>query len=239
MDAKYLKYEKCPDEIETLRILSQVYPKMGDFDKADQCDRLIKKYESYHDAYYKWWILVICFGFGLLGWASPEMMLKGRAMLVKTESEEDVLQLQTIIGILMNTSCDTLDALHWMQRQSIIHKSHLIVAYHDYPSDANKALTRLKLSDLAPEWIRMVNKLMLTVHQISLADAFADIVSERQHMMRMREIAMESSIDKKRGWASMISLAPLTLVSVLCLVVPLGILGFQEFTKAMSESNGF
>src|SRR5690606_9794941 len=107
----------------------------------------------------------------------PELLLRGRAWLLKTESEEDVLQLQTMISILMNTSTDTLDTLYWLERQSRVHKNALLDAYHEYPSNPDLALNRLKAKAVLPGFRRLVDKLLLTIHQIKLSEAFSDLVT--------------------------------------------------------------
>lgn len=114
------------------------------------------------------------------------MLKKMRIRLLKTESEEDVLQLQTIITILMNTSVDTMETLYWLQRQSRTHRNALIDAYHEYPSDPELALYRLKSKVTLPDFKRMVDKLFLTIHQISLADAFS-ILYQREPMYYVYE----------------------------------------------------
>ncbi len=156
-----------------------------------------------------------------------------RIRLLKTESEEDVLQLQTIITILMNTSVDTMETLYWLQRQSRTHRNALIDAYHEYPSDPELALYRLKSKVTLPDFKRMVDKLFLTIHQISLADAFSDLISERAHVLRIREITQQTILKKKRSLVSPLALIPLALTAICYILLPLGILGIKEFMKAL------
>ena len=74
--------------------------------------------------------VVDCFWYRCCGHMAPELMLRGRAWLLKTESEEDVPELQTIISILMNTPTDTLETLYWLEKQSRVHKHAILDAYH-------------------------------------------------------------------------------------------------------------
>lgn len=237
-DAQYLSYKTCPTTDATKTMIKEMYPKMNDFDRSDQIDRITSKYISYHDTIYYWWILALVFILSYVGWYIPDYILKKRMEMVKAESEEDVLQLQTMISILMLTSIDTLDVIFWLSKQSRIHKDALAVCFNDYPSDALRAINNLKRSD--PEnvtFIRMCNKLALTVYQISLKDAFADIEADRSYMLKLREMNAIEAIKSKRNIASYFALAPIVLTSFLCLVFPLGILGWSQYTKSMSEAD--
>jgi hypothetical protein len=237
MDKIYLSYTKVLNHKKTLAFVDHYLPGMSEFDRQAQVQRLITKYNSYHNTYFKWWMIVISYLIAWGAWFLPEIFLKVRAWLLKTEAEEDVLQLQTIITILMNTNVDTMETLYWMERQSRVHKNALFDAYHEYPSDPEFALNKLKARAFLPEFKRMIDKLILTIHQITLAEAFSDLVSEREHVLRLREISQRSVLKKKRAFASPLAMLPVALTAVLYLLVPLGILGFKEFTTALQNLN--
>lgn len=238
MDEYYLSLPQLPSDNETKAFVAERLPRLPAFDQDAQFKRLKDKYERYHNAYFKWWMLLVAFGAGALFYRVPEMLLRGRAWLLKTESEEDVLQLQTMISILMNTSADTLETLHWLERQSRVHKNALLDAYHEYPSNPDLSLHRLKAKAVLPGFRRLVDKLILTIHQITLAEAFSDLATERDHVLRIREISQNSTLAKKRSMVSPLSMAPLVLTAVLYILVPLGILGFKEFMNALSHVRG-
>lgn len=235
MDAIYLSMPELPKENHTIEFVKAMLPKLQAFDQDAQVKRLQEKYVSYYNTYFKWWMLLIAFAAGAGSYFIPELMLRARAWMLKTESEEDVLQLQTIISILMNTSADTLESLYWLEKQSRVHKNALLEAYHEYPSDPDLALNRMKAKAVLPGFKRMADKLILTIHQISLAEAFSDLVTERDHVMRIREISQNATLSKKRTYVSPLSMAPLVLTAILYILVPLGILGFKEFTTALSH----
>ncbi|RED52802.1 hypothetical protein [Cohnella lupini] len=235
MDKYYLSLPQKPSDNETKEFVKARLPKLPPFDQDAQIKRLKEKYDSYHNAHYKWWMVWIAFFVALAFTKLPEILLRGRAWLLKTESEEDVLQLQTIISILMNTSTDTLDTLYWLERQSRVHKNAILDAYHEYPSNPDLALNRLKAKAILPGFKRMVDKLLLTVHQITLAEAFSDLVSERDHVMRIREISQNTTLNKKRSMVSPLAMAPLVLTAILYILLPLGILGFKEFMSALAN----
>lgn len=239
MDASYLKRgikdkQVTPMEDTEARIFVESYiADLSPFELDEQVERIQKKYKAYYNTYFKWWMVLVCFGIAFLAWFIPEIMLLARAWLVKTESDEDVLQMQTLISILMNTQVDTLETIYWLARQSQIHKNVLLDCYHNYPSDPEFALAYLKDTSAIPEFVRIVDKLQLTISQISLKEAFGDLVAERSHAMRLREVTLQTTIKKKRTNVSLLSLLPLALLIVFYILTPLFILGFSEFKKAL------
>jgi ribosomal protein L30/L7E len=235
MDVYFLSLTELPKEREVQEFVKQKLPKLPPFDQDAQVKRLIEKYKSYHNAYFKWWMIIIALVCGMGIWNVPELLLRGRAWLLKTESEEDVLQLQTIIAILMNTSTDTLETLYWLERQSRVHKNAILDAYHEYPSNPELALNRMKAKAVLPDFRRLVDKLILTIHQITLAEAFSDLVTERDHVMRIREISQNTTLNRKRSMVSPLAMAPLVLTAILYILIPLGILGFKEFVSALGN----
>lgn len=235
MDDVYLSMPELPKESHTRDYVKAKLPDLPPFDQDAQVKRLQEKYVSYYNTYFKWWMIWVAFAAAAGSWFIPELMLRARAWLLKTESEEDVLQLQTLISILMNTPADTLETLYWLEKQSRVHKNAILDAYHEYPSDPDLALNRMKAKAVLPGFKRMADKLILTIHQISLAEAFSDLVTERDHVMRIREISQNATLSKKRTYVSPLSMAPLVLTAILYILVPLGILGFKEFTTALSH----
>ena len=85
------------------------------------------------------------------------------------------------------------------------------------------------------EFQNMCDKLISTINYVSLHDAFADLVTERQHVMQIREMVQENTIAKKRNIASPLAMAPLFILVIGYVLLPVGILGVQEFMKAFAE----
>ena len=237
MDDIYMNIHPQLSDSRSLDFVDQYLPELPEFDRQAQARRIVVKYQQYYDTFFKWWMILIAYLAMLVGWFVPEMGLKGRAWILKNEATEDVLQLQTLIAILMNTNIDTLDTLYWMQKSSRVHSRLLMDCYHEYPGEPRLALERLKSKVSLPEFKRLIDKLSLTIYQITLAEAFSDLANEREHVLRMREIVQTSAIEKKRGIASPLAKAPLYLLAVLFILVPMGILGVREFMSSMSNFN--
>lgn len=235
MDEDYMRSKKKPSEEETLNLVYDRLPDIYEMDKLEQAERLSTKWDTYYGLSWHWWYVLIIFGVSAIMWFTPPIMIMMRKYLVKTESEEDILQIQTMLSILMYTSLDTLEAIHWMIQTSKIHKDILLFCYHEYPSNPEVAIERMKSKVNIPEFQNMCDKLISTINYVSLRDAFGDLVAERAHVMQLREMVQESTIAKKRMIASPLAMAPLFALVIGYILLPVGILGVGEFMDAFAE----
>ena len=234
-DCGYMDSPHEPAESEVASAIQSILPKATEMDRIEQAQRVIKKYKTYNSIHYNWWYLLIAYAVAIACWFIPEGQIALRKYLVKAEAEEDVLQMQTLIAILMFTPLDTLDVLYWLEKNSVVHRDALLYAYHEYPSDAETALNRLKSKSVVPEFHQLCDKLLSTVAEVSLQDAFPDLISQREHTMKMRETIQLHAIEKKRRLASPISLTPLVLLVIGLVIAPIGLLGYQEFVNTLGN----
>ena len=233
------KDEKYPDLSEdAIKGMVQGYmPGLTDLQVIDQVKRLQDKFETIMSTKFHWWLIWVCALFGFIGWKVPDIIMKLRRIMVKTDAEDDFLQLQTLVSIFMTTDMDTLDILYELSQQSRIHKEMLTYCYHSYPANPDLELTRLQSKTPLSEFKRFIGKLKLTISDLSMGEAFADLIIEREQIMRIREITIQATIDKKRGLCGPLSLTPLGFMVVGELLVPLGYLGYREFMNALTMMN--
>lgn len=230
------KDEKYPDlSEESIKALVQGYmPGLSDLQVVDQVKRLQDKFESIMGNEFHWWMIWLCALIAFIGWKIPDIAIKMRRIMVRTEAEDDFLQLQTLVSIFMTTDMDTIDTLYELSQHSRIHKEMLTYCYHSYPSNPELELTRLQSKTPLTEFKRFIGKLKLTISDLSMKEAFSDLIIEREQIMRIREITINATIDKKRGLCGPLSLTPLGCMVVGELLIPLGYLGIKEFMNAMT-----
>jgi hypothetical protein len=130
---------------------------------------------------------------------------------------------------------DTLSVLDWLSKHSRVHKHILVDALHEYPSDSALALGRLKSRSSIPEFQRVVDKLSITVYQSTLAEAFSDLATEREHLMRMRETSQVNTIEKKRALMSPFAMSTAMAVVLLYIIGPIGIVGLAELQTTFAN----
>lgn len=235
MDMLYLTRDREWSDEQLQSTIKSYMPSLSDLQVLDQVSRLKNKEASLNSAYFHWYYMIICFAVAGIGWMIPNLLLMLRKLLIATEAEDDFLQLQTLMAILMNMNIDTLDAIWQLCQHSRIHKDSLLYCYHSYPSNPQLELARLKSRIRLPDFQRFIGKLELTISDLSLAEAYSDLQIEREHMVRTREVATVATINKKRKICGPIAMAPFVLMIVGEFVLPIGYLGLQEFTKALSS----
>lgn len=213
-------------------------PDLSTMELQEAATRIITKYDQYWSLGYKWWFVLVAMLFGTIAWFCPVFMLNLRKKLVLAEEEEDVLQLQTMLAILRYTNLETMEALYWLSRQSKIHASAITFAYHEYPSDPELAIERLRDKSNLPEFKQICERLLSTVSSVTIREAFADLESERDHMLRIREMVQEKVVEKKRRQCSPISRAPLMVMVVGHFLMPICVLAFNEI-MSLAPQLGF
>lgn len=235
MDEQYLYSDKQWSDDELKSLVKSYMPGLSDLQVLDQVKRLKDKKESLEKAYFHWWFIWVCFLVGVAGWFAPDISLILRRYIVDTEGDTDFLQLQTLMSILMFMNIDTLEALRQLYQHSRIHKDMLLYCYHNFPSNPEKELTRLQSKTPIIEFKRFIGKLMLTINDLSLREAFSDLIIERDYIQRIREITANSALDRKRALCGPLSMVPLGLMIIGELIIPLGMLGINEFMKALNS----
>ena len=236
-DHEVLALEECPSLEEMQDVFSDIFKQASSMEIETQAERLQSKYNSYHNMEFHWWyafIYIACYG---IGWMLPDFLLNLRVKLVKSEAEMDVLQLQTIIAILMDTTLDTMSVIYWLAKSSDIHKDVLTYCYHEYVRDAKYALLHLKSRSAIPEFSAMCEKLVTTIHQVTLAEAFEDLIAERDNTMKVREVVQLEALKSKRNLAGPIATFPMVVWMVAVFILPIGIVAVRSAINMLGNLN--
>lgn len=236
-DWEVLAMEQCPSLEEMEEAFSDIFKKATTMDLQTQAERLASKYETYHNTVFKWWLAFVYMGCFGLGWLVPDLLLELRVKLVKSEAELDILQLQTIIAILMYTNMDTMTVIYWLAKSSDIHKGILTYCYHEYARDPLFALKHLQSKSAIPEFESMCDKLITTIHQVTLKEAFEDLISERDNTLKIREVVQLEALKSKRNIAGPIATAPMMVWLVAVFLLPIGIVAIRSAINMLGNLN--
>ena len=234
LDKKYLASPTAFNDQQIVAMVQSAMPGLSDLQVQDQVKRLKAKAVSLQNAYFKWWYIWVCAVVGIVAYFFVDLTLLLRRKLIETEEEDDFLQLQTLVSILMNTNIDTLDMLGQLAQHSRVHKDMFLYAYQGYPSNPELELTRLQSKTPLTEFKRFIGKLKLSISELSLKEAYGDLIIEREHILRIRDMTVKASIGKKRMLCGVLSMLPLGALILLDFLVPIGILGYNEFMNALS-----
>ena len=234
-DAEVLAMAELPPDEEIFDKFDKIFPKYSTMEVETQRDRLKEKYKNYHRLHFRWWYALIYIACSVIGWFVPDLLLLLRVSVVQSEAEMDVLQLQTIIAILMDTPLDTMSVLYWLAKSSDLHKDILMFCYHEYVRDPEYALNHLKSKSASAEFSAMCDKLLTTVYQVTLAEAFEDLIGERENTMKIREAVQLQALKSKRNIAGPIATFPMIVWMVAVFILPVGIVAVKSAISMVSQ----
>lgn len=139
---------------------------------------------------------------GVIGFWVPDLQLAFRAWLIAKEAEDDVLQIQTIISIIMNTSVDTLSILGWIAEQSRVFRPLFVDAEYSYPMSPDNTIATLRQKAGTDELRAIIDKLELTAGKLPVNVAFADLINRRGHLLALRRQRQIDDMNNKYRIAS-------------------------------------
>lgn len=226
--------EKMTDE-EAAKYIKRHVPELRTMEAQNQAERLSKKWDTYYSIKWSWKFMFIVVLAGVVGWFAPELSLRSRKRLVQFEEVEDVMQLQTLMIALAETTMTVGEVLYWLEKQSTLHKAVLCRAVMSYDSNPELALSRLKTAVHSPDLKRLVSGLMVAVQTMPLKEAFGDTILDRDQLMRLREMAQNEVIESKKQDARLFAMAPAGCVLIFSFVGPVLVLGFSEIIKIFSN----
>ncbi|MEI0737071.1 hypothetical protein VQ056_11025 [Paenibacillus sp. JTLBN-2024] len=110
------------------------------------------------------------------------------------DMRHEVYQFQTVISMLREMERISVEEiLEWMNRFAIIFKTPIQRCVLHYDHGAEMALTELREEVRLTEFQRLVDKLLLCVEKIPIAQAFDDLDNEMAFYFEQRKQEYEKS----------------------------------------------
>ncbi len=237
LDAEILAMDQLPDDETLLNMVRRVLPRLSSSGQSEQVTRIQDKYEQYHSLVFHWWYAFIYIGVAIVAYNAPLFLLSFRAKVITSEAQLDVLQLQTVVAILSTTSLDTMDVIYWMSKSADVHKNILIDCYHSYAMNGTEAIYNLRRASAVPEFSSMCDDLLTTVYQVSLAEAFSNLVTDRESSLEERKIVESHVLSSKRQMASPVAMAPMYTYLVADILIPFGAFALSSGVSMLQDLN--
>lgn len=156
-------------------------------------------------------------------------------ILRKLEIENEVMQFQTIILMLMKIERVNVEMiLEWLERYSNIFREPISKCVNNYEAGAWEALEELKNEVNFEQMLRIIEGLQSAVEKIPIREAFDELDNEREYYQAKRKESNERLIKRKGMIGKVIGFAPLVLLFVGYLIVPLIAIGLFSMTNTMS-----
>ncbi len=199
-------------------------------------ERIYEKYKKIHNEYLHWFELLLAFVIGAVSYNAPVWVLKFQKKMRQLEMEDEVMQFQTIILMLMKIERVNVEMiLEWLERYSNIFKEQISTCLNNYESGAWEALEELKNDLTFTPLIRIVESLQAAVEKIPIADAFDELDTERAYYQEKRKESNERLIARKGRIGKIIGFAPMIILFVGYLIVPLVVIGLLNMMNGFSS----
>ena len=228
-----LKTTKEDIEKEVRRDKDYLEAKEEEITKA--VDRIYEKLQKVNSEYLQWFEVLMALVFMGIGYMSPVWLLYFQYKMRLMEMEDEVMQFQTIILMLMRIERVNVEIiLEWLERYSDIFREPISRCVNNYEAGAWEALEVLRTDTNYPLFIRIVESLQAAVEKIPIIDAFDELDSERDYYQDKRKESNERLIKRKGMIGKVIGFAPMVVMFVGYLIVPLVYIGLTSMSNSMT-----
>ena len=219
---------------EVVRDKDYLEAKDTDIDKAVK--RIYEKLQKVNSEYLRWFEFLMAFVFMIVGYLFPVWMLYFQYKMRLMEMEDEVMQFQTIILMLMRIERVNVEIiLEWLERYSDIFREPISRCVNNYEAGAWEALEVLRNETNYPLFIRIVESLQAAVEKIPIIEAFDELDSERDYYQEKRKESNQRLIARKARIGKLIGFAPMVVMFVGYLIIPLVYIGLTSMSNSMSS----
>ncbi len=199
-------------------------------------ERVLGKIRTVNSENMQWFEILIGMVMGIIGYNAPRWLLKFQAKMRQMEMEDEVMQFQTIILMLMRIERVNVEIiLEWLERYANIFKEPISKCVNNYESGPWEALEQLKNDVTYQDFIRIVESLQAAVEKIPISDAFDELDTERDYYQSRRKESNERLISRKGMIGRGIGFAPMVVLFVGYLIIPLVAIGLTSMTTSFRQ----
>ena len=243
-DNKYINYYRgnnsvTLDELKkvmTRGIINKDYIESTDKELDAAAERILGKIKTVNSENMQWFEILIAMVLAVIAYNAPVWMLKFQSKTRQMEMEDEVMQFQTIILMLMKIERVNVEIiLEWLERYSNIFKEPISRCVNNYESGPWEALEQLKEEVSYQQFIQIIESLQAAVEKIPIADAFDELDTERDYYQARRKESNERLISKKGMIGKGIGFAPMVILFVGYLIVPLVFIGLTSMTSSFNS----
>ena len=216
--------------------MNEYYLDADDTTINEAVNRIYTKYKTLiAESQIQWYEVLLGIAFSALGYMAPNLMLIFQKKMREMEMEDEVMQFQTIILMLMKIERVNVEMiLEWMERYANIFKTQISKCVNNYESGAWEALEVLKEDVTYPKFVSIVESLQAAVEKIPIRDAFDELETEREYYQEKRKEANDRLVARQGMIGKVIGFAPMIVLFVGYLIVPLVVLGIMNMGSSMS-----
>ena len=224
------------NDIQKAMTRSKDYADSTDEEIQTAAQRVYEKLQKVNKEYLGWFEVLLSVIFMIIAYMSPIWIMWFQLKMRQMEMEDEVMQFQTIILMLMRIERVNVEIiLEWLERYANIFKEPISRCVNNYESGAWEALEALKNETNYQQFIRIVESLQAAVEKIPIRDAFDELDSDRDYYQAKRRESNDRLIAKKARIGKFIGFAPMVVMFVGYLIVPLVFIGLTSMSSSMAS----
>ena len=229
------KLNTTVDEILVAVQKSDDFIDLDEEEKSTAAERIYDKLQTVNKEVLQWYEVLISAVIMIIGYMAPIWLLMFQYKMRLMEMEDEVMQFQTIILMLMRIERVNVEIiLEWLERYSNIFREPITRCVNNYEAGAWEALEVLKEDTNYPLFIRIVESLQAAVEKIPIVDAFDELDSEREYYQAKRKESNDRLISRKGMIGKFFGFAPMVVMFVGYLIIPLVFIGLTSMSSSMS-----
>ena len=242
-DNKYIEYFKDQPNLKAEDIVAmmekgkvdETYLKSTDAEKMDAAERIMGKIDVIKVEYFSWIELLGGMVVALICYELPMGMLIFQKYIRALEMEDEVMQFQTIILMLMRIERVNVEMiLEWLERYSNIFRDPISACVNNYEAGPWEAIEMMKDEVVYLPFIRICESLQAAVEKIPIKDAFDELDTEREYYQAKRKESNERLIARKGRIGKVIGFAPMVVMFIGYLIVPLVVIGLTAMSSSFN-----
>ena len=205
-------------------------------DRNTAASRIVDKIKLVNSEYLSWIEMIGAIVLAMVAYHGPLLLLIFQRKMRQLEMEDEVMQFQTIILMLMRIERVNVEIiLEWLERYANIFKDPLSKCINNYEAGAWEALEAMKDDVTYNDFIRIIESLQAAVEKIPIRDAFDELDTEREYYQAKRKESNERLIARKGRIGKAIGFAPMIILFVGYLIVPLVFIGLTSMTSSFNS----
>ena len=238
-DNEYIKYFKGKKNLQQTDIekamkkgnVNKDYITSTDDQRSEAAKRIVGKIKIVNSEYLSWLEVLGSMVVAMIAYMGPILMLRFQKKMRQLEMEDEVMQFQTIILMLMRIERVNVEIiLEWLERYANIFKDPLSKCINNYEAGSWEALEAMKEDVTYQDFIRIIESLQAAVEKIPISEAFDELDTERDYYQAKRKESNERLIAKKGRIGKVIGFAPMVILFVGYLIIPLVFIGLTSMT---------
>ena len=234
-DTENLEQSTLEESMKSGKIDEQ-YISASDSEISAAAERIMDKIQTVNSEYFSWIELLGGLAMALIAYQVPILMLHFQRIIRRLEMEDEVMQFQTIILMLMRIERVNVEMImEWLERYSNIFRDPISKCVNNYESGPWEALEQMKDEVTYLPFIRICESLQAAVEKIPIKDAFDELDTEREYYQAKRQETNERLISRKGMIGKAIGFAPMVIMFVGYLIVPLIFIGISSMNDTFNS----